>query len=81
MSSEDRIGPNDLREALATGDVLDTFDRLPEEAKRKFEGWVDKARDETAHWRRIDTLVIAMRSAPRLVVLDPQAPATETQDA
>lgn len=66
MSAEDKITPDDLLNAMAAADVLEMFCDLPEDARRKFEHWIGKARDDQAHWRRIDTLVMALRSAPRL---------------
>lgn len=64
MSTEDKITPDDLLNAMAAADVLDRFCHLPEESKREFEKWIGKARDSETHWRRIDTLVMAMRHAP-----------------
>ena len=81
MSPEDKISPDDLLNALAVADVLDTFHALPEASRQEFEEWIAKARDSEAHWRRIDTLVMAMRQAPRLdaSVTEP-APVSETHD-
>ena len=75
MSPEDKITPDDLLNAMAAADVLDIFCHLPEDARREFEQWIGKARDDAAHWRRIDTLVMAMRSAPRV---EKDAPARES---
>lgn len=77
MTPEGKISPDDLREALALGDVLEQFEHLPADARRNFQDWIDKARDEEAHWRRIDLLVMAMRSAPRLLALDDPTHASE----
>lgn len=66
MSSEDKITPEDLLNAMAAADVLDVFCQLPEASRREFEQCIGKARDDAGHWRRIQTLVMAMRSAPRL---------------
>lgn len=66
MKPEDRITADDLLDAMAAADVLDVFCHLPERSRREFEDWIGKARNSEAHWRRIDTLVMAMRSAPRL---------------
>jgi ferric-dicitrate binding protein FerR (iron transport regulator) len=66
VSSEDRITANDLLNAMAAADVLDRFCQLPEASRREFEDWIGKASDNAAHWRRIDTLVMAMRAAPLL---------------
>jgi uncharacterized protein YdeI (YjbR/CyaY-like superfamily) len=76
---EDKITPDDLLNAMAAADVIDTFCHLPEASRREFEGWIGKARDNAAHWRRIDTLVMAMRSAPLLDVQTDGKRATETQ--
>ena len=66
MSPGEKITPDDLLNAMAAADVLERFTLLPEDAKREFQEWIGKARDDEAHWRRIDTLVLAMRAAPRL---------------
>lgn len=66
MSPEDKITADDLLNAMAAADALDTFCHLPEASRLEFEEWIGKARDNEAHWRRIDALVMAMRSAPRL---------------
>ena len=80
MSTRATVTPNDLREALALGDVLDRFEHLPEDARQRFQAWIDKGHDETAHWRRIDLLVMAMRSAPRLLGQSDPAPASTSSD-
>ena len=66
MNPSDDITSDDFLSALAAADVLEKFRALPEEARHEFEEWIAKARDEAAHWRRIDLLVMAIRSAPRL---------------
>ena len=66
MSPEDKITPDDLLNAMAAADVLDAFCHLPEDSRKEFEEWIGKARDNEAHWRRIHTLVMAMRQAPQL---------------
>lgn len=71
------ITPDDLLDAMAAADVLDHFCHLPEASRREFEEWIGKARDDEAHWRRINTLVMAMRFAPRLQGETP-APVAET---
>ena len=68
MSTDDKITPDDLLNAMAEADVLEVFCHLPEASRREFEEWIGKARDDENHWRRIDVLVRAMRSAPRLDV-------------
>ena len=63
MSSDDeRITPDDLLDAMAAADVLETFCHLPRSAQEEFSAWIGKARDTDSHWRRIDALVLAMRS-------------------
>ena len=81
MSSEDKITPDDLLDAMAAADVLDAFCQLPEASRKEFEEWIGKARDNEAHWRRIDTLVMAMRHAPNLeaVTTEPR-PVAETNE-
>jgi uncharacterized protein YdeI (YjbR/CyaY-like superfamily) len=78
LTPEEKITPGDLASAMAAADVLDSFRQLPEDARRDFERWIAKARDGEAHWRRINTLVMAMRSAPRLqaVMSKEQGPAS-----
>lgn len=67
MSLESKPGTLDaFLVTLAFGDVLEKFRALPESARREFEEWIAKAEGETAHQRRIDILVMALRSAPRL---------------
>ena len=81
MSPEDKITPDDLLNAMAAADVLDVFCRLPEESRKEFEEWIGKARDNQAHWRRIDTLVMAMRNGPLLEAATTEpAPAAESHD-
>ncbi len=75
MSSKETRVPDDLVEALALADVLGQFRALPEAARRDFEAWIDKARDEASRWRRIETLALAMRAAPRLQSWDAVEPA------
>jgi uncharacterized protein YdeI (YjbR/CyaY-like superfamily) len=70
VSSENEITPDDLLDAMAAADVLDGFCNLPEASRREFEAWIGKARDDESHWRRINTLVMAMRVAPRLQTTD-----------
>lgn len=79
MSSEERITPDDLLDAMATADVLERFCHLPEASRREFEEWIGKARDNESHWRRIETLVMAMRSAPLLEGETPGETALEQQ--
>jgi uncharacterized protein YdeI (YjbR/CyaY-like superfamily) len=79
MSPDDRITPEDLLNAMEAADVLDSFRHLPEASRREFEEWIGKARDNEAHWRRIDTLVMAMRNAPLLESETPEETASEQQ--
>ena len=77
MSSDEKITPDDLLDAMAAADVLESFCHLPEASKREFEEWIGKARDNESHWRRIETLVMAMRSAPLLEEQTPEETASE----
>lgn len=77
MSPDEKITPDDLLDAMTAADVLETFCHLPEASKREFEEWIGKARDSEAHWRRIETLVMAMRSAPLLQTEPPGKTASE----
>lgn len=80
MTAEDKITPDDLVNALVEADALDNFRDLPEDDRRRFEGWIGKARDNESHWRRINTLVMAMRSAPRLAVRTDGTPMRQPQE-
>jgi hypothetical protein len=53
---------DDLMNAMTEADVLDTFCHLPPAAQADFVRWVSIARDDESHRRRIDALVLAMRS-------------------
>lgn len=64
MTIPARDDTSDLLRALVVGDALEKFQRLPLKDQDRFLGWIAKARDEEAHWRRIDILVSAMRMAP-----------------
>ena len=80
MSTGDKITPDDLLDAMAEAGVLDTFRNLPEASRREFEEWIGKACDNANHWRRIEVLVMAMRSAPRLEAHRDREPASETNE-
>jgi uncharacterized protein YdeI (YjbR/CyaY-like superfamily) len=58
----DRITADDLLDAMAMADVLETFLLLPPVDQEKFASWIGKARDNESHWRRINALVMAMTS-------------------
>lgn len=62
MEPSPTITPDDLLDAMATADVLETFVLLPESAQEEFRQWIGKANDDDSHWRRIHALVAAMRS-------------------
>ena len=62
MTSSETITPDDLLDAMATADVLETFVRLPHSAQDEFRQWIGKAKNDDSHWRRIHALVAAMRS-------------------
>ena len=66
MNPEEVITPDDLLNAMDAAGVLDVFSHLPEKARSEFQSWIGKARDNEAHWRRIDSLVLVMRNAPAL---------------
>lgn len=59
-----KITGNALLETMATADVLEIFHSLPAETQVKFQSWIDKARNASSQWRRIDALVLAMRIGP-----------------
>lgn len=62
MTSSETISADDLLDAMATADVLDTFVLLPPSAQDEFRQWIGKAKNDDSHWRRIHALVAAMRS-------------------
>lgn len=62
MNPDSKITPDNLLDAMAAADVLEVFCHLPEAAQQEFREWIGKARDDESHWRRIDALVLAMRS-------------------
>lgn len=59
-----KITAEDLIEALEAADALETFCRLPDEDQEKFIRWIGMARDNDAHWRRVEALVLALRIGP-----------------
>lgn len=64
MSSAEKLSVEELLDALARADVLETFARLRPEDQQKFSRWVGKARNSASHWQRINALVLAMRIGP-----------------
>ncbi|HYO61104.1 MAG TPA: YdeI/OmpD-associated family protein [Actinomycetota bacterium] len=58
------ITADDLLDALAAADALETFLRLPPEAQEHFALWIGKSRDDESHWRRINALALALRMGP-----------------
>ena len=58
------ITGDDLLDALAAADALETFRALPPEAQEHFTLWIEKARDDESHWRRINALALALRMGP-----------------
>ena len=65
----------DLFRSLASADALTNFHRLPEAQQDRFIDWINKARDDEAHWRRIDILVLAMRMGPPATPVAEEPPA------
>lgn len=61
---EASITAEDLLNALAEADALETFLRLPPEDQDCFSAWIGKSRNDESHWRRISALVLAMKIAP-----------------
>jgi hypothetical protein len=66
LSGARKSASEDLANSLAAADALDAFRALPAKARSDFERWIEKAADEQAYWRRIETLALAMRAAPLL---------------
>lgn len=75
------IASEDLFNSLTAADALDTFLSLPEKDRHTFEEWIERAHDDDARWRRIDTLVMAMRVAPRIEGTDPPGRVVDINDA
>jgi len=66
MTSQQRIAEvlEDLLDAMADADVLETFRSLSPIDQQRFSNWITKARDDESHWRRIEALVLALRIGP-----------------
>ena len=64
MSSAETITADDLLDALARHDVLETFCQLPTIDQEKFSRLIGKARSNDSHWRRIEALVLALKAGP-----------------
>ena len=64
---------------MAAADVLETFLKLPSSSQDYFRDWIGKATDDVSHWRRIDALVLAIRSAPLMVPDELHEPAIEAE--
>lgn len=64
MSSQAEITAVDLIRALEKAEVLTAFCRLPAADQQKFASWIGAARDDVAHWRRINAFVEAMTDSP-----------------
>jgi uncharacterized protein YdeI (YjbR/CyaY-like superfamily) len=62
MSPREEVLPDEFMEALAEANVLEIFKRLPDREQTKFTEWVDIAHDVESRWRRIDALVLALRT-------------------
>ena len=57
---------DDLYAALTEADALDQFQAIPLEEQERFSAWIAKSQTDTAYWRRIGILVMAIRLAPRI---------------
>jgi len=64
MSADEKITVEDLLDAMREADVLEVFVQLPPADQDKFAVWIGKARDEESHWRRINALMLALRTGP-----------------
>ena len=64
MSSGAEVTAVDLIRALENAAVLEAFCRLPAADQQRFARWIGAARDDVAHWRRINAFVEAMRESP-----------------
>ena len=73
MSEAESITVEDLLDAMAEADVLDTFCQLPREDQENFSRWIGMARDNESHWRRIHAFVSALRSGPSQAIASSDA--------
>ncbi len=80
MSTPETITANDLLDALAAADALETFCQLPPEDQAYFSRWIGQARNDESHWHRIGALVMAISAGPLGVptspgtVIEPESP-------
>ena len=58
------FAPRDLLEAIRIADVWEVYCLLPKQNQDEFARWIDKSPDQSARWRRIDALVLALRLSP-----------------
>lgn len=62
--SAQRRSADDFLAALAEADVEEIFRQLPIADQQKFTHWVTQTQDDESRWRRINALVLALRSGP-----------------
>ena len=62
MSAEIPQRSDELMSALASADVLADFLLLPSDQQTNFHRWVIRSVDAESRYRRVDALVLAMRS-------------------
>ena len=55
---------NDVLDAMAREDVLETFVHLPVADLERFSRWIGQARDEEAYRSRINALILALKTGP-----------------
>ncbi|HET7482352.1 MAG TPA: hypothetical protein VFK89_05765 [Actinomycetota bacterium] len=70
MSASEKITAEELLDTMAEADVLETFIQLPKADQEKFSDWIGRARNNESHWRRINVLVMALKTGP----FQPSAP-------
>ena len=64
MSTPELITVDDVMEALATSGVLETFCQLPVIDQERFSRLIGEARNDESQWRRIEALVMALKTGP-----------------
>ena len=72
MSAQQDNTSEDFLHALAEADVLEIFRRLPHADQERFTHWVTQTRDAESHWRRVNALVLALRTGPLQVSSSPR---------
>jgi ferric-dicitrate binding protein FerR (iron transport regulator) len=62
--SSTATAPDDILEALRVADVWELFCTLPRANQEEFGRWIEHSPDQSARWRRIDALTLALQMSP-----------------